>query len=75
MDTPATTAELLASYGAILTALLERGVIRTENSPVGDVAEWLAGRAFGLELAANSGVGWDGRDAAARCHTIDFCVA
>ena len=64
MDTTATTAELLASYGAILTALRERGVIRTENSPVGDVAEWLAARAFGLELAANSGVGWDGRDAA-----------
>jgi hypothetical protein len=64
MDPAATNAELLASYGAILSTLRERGVLRTENSPVGDYAEYLAARAFGLTLADNSGIGWDGRDAA-----------
>lgn len=64
MDSSVTTAELLASYGAILSALRERGVIRTENSPVGDYAEYFAARAFDLTLADNSGIGWDGRDSA-----------
>lgn len=64
MDPAATTAELLASYGAILSALRDRGVIRTENSPIGDYAEYLAARALGLTLADNSGIGWDGRDSA-----------
>ncbi len=63
MDPSATTAGLLASYGAILSTLRERGVIRTEDSPAGDYAEYLAARAFGLTLADNSRIGWDGRDA------------
>lgn len=35
------TGDLLRLYGEILTELRERGVVRSENSPVGDVAEYL----------------------------------
>jgi hypothetical protein len=58
------TAELLALYGSILTALRVRGIVRSENSPVGDYAEHLASRAFGLALSLNSAIGYDGVDTA-----------
>jgi hypothetical protein len=57
------TAELLALYGSILTVLRERGITRSENSPVGDYAEHLASIAFGLTLVNNSSIGYDGVDA------------
>ena len=57
------TPELLALYGSILTVLRERGVTRSENSPVGDYAEHLASLAFGLTLINNSAIGYDGVDA------------
>jgi hypothetical protein len=57
------TPELLALYGSILTVLRERGVTRSENSPVGDYAEHLASIAFGLTLVNNSAIGYDGVDA------------
>lgn len=57
------TPELLALYGSILTVLRERGITRSENSPVGDYAEHLASVAFGLTLINNSAVGYDGVDA------------
>lgn len=56
------TAGLLRLYGDILVELRRRGVTRSENSPVGDVAEALAARAFGLTLETNSSVGYDGTD-------------
>lgn len=59
----ASTAELLALYGSILTQLRVRGIVRSENSPVGDYAEYLAARAFGLTLVRNSAIGYDGVDA------------
>jgi hypothetical protein len=58
------TGDLLSLYGEILTELRERGVVRSENSPVGDVAEYLAGRALGLKLETNSSIGYDCTDAA-----------
>lgn len=58
------TADLLALYGSILTVLRARGIVRSENSPVGDYAEYLASRAFGLTLTTNSAIGYDGIDAA-----------
>lgn len=58
------TPELLAQYGQILTILRERGITRTEDSPVGGYAEYLAKLAFGLELTTNSAIGHDGIDAA-----------
>lgn len=60
----ATTPELLRLYGGILSELRQRGVSRSENSPVGDHAEHLAARAFGLTLVSNSSIGYDGVDAA-----------
>jgi hypothetical protein len=62
--TQTSTSQLLALYGTILTLLRERGIVRSENSPVGDYAEYLAARAFGLTLTQNSAIGWDGVDAA-----------
>jgi hypothetical protein len=62
-DPHALTAEsapaLLALYSAILEELHGRGVVRSTNNPVGDYAEFLTARAFGLSLANNSSIGYD----------------
>ena len=46
--------DLLATYESILAELARRGVIRTNDSPVGQYAEWLAARVLGGVLEANS---------------------
>lgn len=51
--------ELLASYVAILDELKRRGLVRTRNSPLGDLAETLAVRAYGGTLAPNSEKNYD----------------
>ena len=56
------TVELMASYGQILDELLQRKVIRTRNSPVGDYAEHLFAKCFGWKLQANSTSGYDATD-------------
>lgn len=53
--------ELLATYAGVLRELLRRGVIRTLNAPVGDLAEALAARVYSGELAPNSEKSWDVR--------------
>ena len=55
---------LFSLYRAILAELKSRGVIRTENAPVGDYAEYLVATALGGTLAPNSEKAWDvlGRD-------------
>jgi hypothetical protein len=50
---------LLALYAAIVEELHGRGVVRSTNNPVGDYAEYLTARAFGLSLVANSSSGYD----------------
>ena len=45
---------LFSFYRAILSELKSRGVIRTENAPAGDYAEYLVASAFSGELAPNS---------------------
>ena len=50
---------LLALYAAIVEELHGRGVVRSTNNPVGDYAEHLTARAFGLSLAGNSSIGYD----------------
>jgi hypothetical protein len=35
------TRELLANWGAILLELRSRGIVRTANNPIGDIAEAL----------------------------------
>jgi hypothetical protein len=59
-----TESGLFSLYRAILSELKERGVIRTENAPVGDYAEYLVATALGGQLAPNVEKGWDalGRD-------------
>lgn len=50
---------LFSLYRAILRELKSRGVIRTENAPVGDYAEYLVATALGGQLAPNSEKAWD----------------
>lgn len=50
---------LFSLYRAILSELKDRGVIRTENAPVGDYAEYLVATALGGQLAPNSEKSWD----------------
>jgi hypothetical protein len=50
---------LFSLYRAILRELKGRGVIRTENAPVGDYAEYLVATALGGQLAPNSEKSWD----------------
>ena len=45
---------LFSLYRAILSELKHRGVIRTENAPVGDYAQYLVATALGGQLAPNS---------------------
>jgi len=54
-----TVRELLAAYVSILDELLSRRLIRTRNSPLGDLVESLALRAYGGELAPNSQKSYD----------------
>lgn len=51
--------ELLASYVAILDELKRRDLVRTRNSPLGDLAESIAVRAYGGSLAPNSEKSYD----------------
>jgi hypothetical protein len=50
---------LFSLYRAILRELKYRGVIRTENAPVGDYAEYLVATALDGQLAPNSEKAWD----------------
>ncbi|MBE3076996.1 hypothetical protein HA387_00960 [Clavibacter michiganensis subsp. michiganensis] len=54
-----TVRQLLASHVAVLDELLSRGVVRTRNSPLGDLAETIALRAYGGTLAPNSEKSYD----------------
>ena len=53
------TSELFALYRAILRELRDRGVVRTENAPAGDYAEFLVATALGGDLATNSEKSYD----------------
>lgn len=52
-------AQLLTDYADILTELQRRGVIRSRNAPVGDLAEYLAAKAYGGTLPRQSNPSWD----------------
>jgi hypothetical protein len=54
-----TVGELLATYAGILDELRDRGLIRTKNAPVGDLAEYACVIAYGGELARNSEKSFD----------------
>ena len=55
-----TEKELLQHQAEILNELTQRGVIRTQNNPLGDYTEWLVANALGLELQPNARAGYDG---------------
>ncbi len=55
------TRDLLRLYADILTALVERGVVRSRNAPAGDLAEYLVATAYCGELAPPSEKSWDVR--------------
>ncbi|KQP82156.1 hypothetical protein [Aeromicrobium sp. Leaf291] len=57
--TSATPEQLLAGYAAVLRELRSREIVRTNNAPAGDYAEWLAQRALGGVLAPNSVKSYD----------------
>lgn len=53
-------ASLLAGYAAALAELKRRGVVRTDNAPAGDYAEWLVAKALGGTIAVStSEKSWD----------------
>jgi hypothetical protein len=58
--TELTSVDLLAMYADIMRELRQRGIVRSANNPVADLAELLASRAFGLKLQKNSTAGSDG---------------
>ncbi len=54
--------ELLNIDAAILAELRARGIIRTDNAPLGDYTEYLVARTLGLTLQRNSSAGYDAID-------------
>jgi len=58
-----TTPQLLEDWAAIMRALRDRGIIRTSNNPVGDIAEAIVAEHFTGERAPSSQKNWDVRTA------------
>lgn len=54
--------DLLRLYGALLSELTDRGVLRSRNAPAGDLAEHLAAVVYDGVLAPASEKSWDVRD-------------
>lgn len=54
-----TTPELLADWGGNMRALRKRGVVRTNNNPVGDIAEAIVAAHYRGERGSFSQAGWD----------------
>ena len=52
--TKASLAELFASYSAVLGELKRREIVRTENAPAGDYAEYLVCKTLAGTLAPSS---------------------
>ena len=50
----ATSRQILATYEVLRDELRHRDVVRTNDAPAGQYAEWLAHRALGGTLEANS---------------------
>lgn len=57
-----TDKELLQLQASATNELKARGVVRTQNNPLGDYTEWLVAKTLGLELQTNSKSGYDGVD-------------
>jgi hypothetical protein len=55
------TRQILRLYASLLTELIARGVVRSRNAPVGDLAETLVARAYNGILPGRSEKSWDVR--------------
>ena len=55
-----TAVKLLQRQSATSNELRARGIVRTQNNPLGDYTEWLVAQALDLALQANSKAGYDG---------------
>ncbi len=53
------TRQLLADWGAILLELRRRGVVRTANNPISDIAEELVARHYKGQRSSFNEKGWD----------------
>lgn len=51
--------EVLALWSSTIAELKRRGILRSDNTPTGDYAEWVVSRALGLSLQGNSKAGYD----------------
>ncbi len=56
-----TTSQLLSDWAAIMRQLRVRDVVRTNNNPVGDIAEAIVAAYYGGERGSFSQAGWDVR--------------
>jgi hypothetical protein len=54
-----TTRELLSDWAAIMQTLRERQIIRTDNNPIGDIAEAIVHESYGGERGSFNQAGWD----------------
>lgn len=54
-----TTSQLLGDWAAIMRELADRNVIRTNNNPLGDIAELVVANHVGGERGSFSQAGWD----------------
>lgn len=64
------TSDLLRFYARIMRELRSRGVVRSTNNPVSDIAEWLGAKAFNLTLATNCVKSYDAIDPDGRRYQI-----
>ena len=65
--------ELLKAHASIIDELMGRGVLRTQNNPTGDYAEWVCCKAFGWDQAPNSAKGYDATDQSGVRYQIKGC--
>lgn len=54
--------ELLQTRGAVIAELRRRGVVKTENNPIGDYTEWLVCNRLELQVQGNSQAAFDAVD-------------
>ena len=59
----ATDRELFSIWVSIMAELRRRKILRSDNTPTGDYAEWLVSQTLGLKLEANAKAGYDAVDA------------
>ncbi len=54
-----TTRQLLSDWASIMRELRGRGVVRTQNNPIGDIAEAIVHEHYGGTRGSFSQAGWD----------------